>query len=67
MDFEFIKEFAKTKKAKAMIAAAVGAALLHFFPGSADTIAQWSDTAAEILTGVSDKVHPDAAAALNPQ
>lgn len=56
-------EFLKTKKAKAMVGGAiitgVSAAIIHFFPGSADTVAEWLDFLAEIATGVSDKVTPE--------
>lgn len=58
MNIDFLKEFAKSKKGKTMIAAAVGAVVLHFFPGSADAIAEWAKVIAEILTGAADKVDP---------
>lgn len=58
MKLDLVKEFVKSKKGKAMIAAAIGAAVLHFFPESKDAVAQWADVIAEVLTGVADKVDP---------
>lgn len=62
MNLTVVKDFVKSKKGKTMIAAAIGAAVLHFFPESKDAIAQWADVIADVLTGVADKVDPSAAA-----
>lgn len=64
MNLEPVKNFVKTKKGKGMIAALIGAAVLHFFPGAAVEIGQWADVLAEVLTGVADKVDPSAPAAV---
>lgn len=62
MNMQPVKDFAKSKKGKTMIAGAIGAAVLYFFPGAAAEVGQWADVIAEILTGVADKVDPAAAA-----
>ena len=58
MNVEFVKGFVKSKKGKTMIAGAVGAAILHFFPGSADVISEWAHIIADIFTETADKVDP---------
>lgn len=59
MKLQIVTDFLKTKKGKASIATVIGGIVLYFFPGSADMVASFSDALAEILTGISDKVHPD--------
>lgn len=58
MNKQLIKDFVKSKKGKTMIAGAIGAAVLHFFPGSTDAIAEWTHVLAEIFTEAADKVDP---------
>ena len=60
MNIQFVKDFVKTKKGKTMIAGAIGSAILYFFPGSADAIAEWANVLAEIFTATADKVDPAA-------
>lgn len=58
MKLDIVKNIVKTKKGKAAIIAIISGGILHFFPGSADVIAQIANILAEILTGVADNVEP---------
>lgn len=58
IDMTAVKGFMTSKKGKAVVVTVIGGAVLHFFPGAADSVGEIGRYLAEIATAVADKVQP---------